>query len=148
MVYHTRKGVQPAESSELLLHQGGLWSAQKKAGQRPLRYDAVVIGVSAGGLNALRTILPELPEDFPAAVIICQHLNPQSDDFIARYLDEISAIRVKEAEEKEPILPGVGYLAPPNYHLLVEEDRTFSLSSRGPGLFCPPIHRCPVRNRG
>ncbi len=110
----------------------------KKGRTAATRYDAVVIGVSAGGLNALRTILPELPEDFPAAVIICQHLNPQSDDFIARYLDEISAIRVKEAEEKEPILPGVGYLAPPNYHLLVEEDRTFSLSCEARVCFARP----------
>ncbi len=103
-----------------------------------VRYDAVAIGVSAGGLNALRTILPELPADFPAAVIICQHLNPQSDDFIARYLDDITAIHVKEAEEKEPILPGVAYLAPPNYHLLVEEDRSFSLSCEARVCFARP----------
>lgn len=102
------------------------------------RYDAVVVGVSAGGLNALRTILPALPADFPAAVIVCQHLGPQADDFIARFLDEISAIHVKEAEEKEPILPGVVYFAPPNYHLLVEEDRTLSLSCEARVCFARP----------
>lgn len=101
-------------------------------------YDAVVIGVSAGGLHALKAILPKLPSDFPAAVIVCLHLGPQSDDFIARYLDEIAAIRVKEAEEKEPILPGVAYFAPPDYHLLVEEDRTFSLSCEARVCFARP----------
>ena len=101
-------------------------------------YEAVAIGVSAGGLHALKMILPLLPADFPAALMICQHLNPQADDFIARFLDDISAIKVKEAEEKEPILPGVAYFAPPNYHLLVEEDRSFSLSCEARVCFARP----------
>jgi two-component system chemotaxis response regulator CheB len=52
-----------------------------------MRYQAVVIGLSAGGMEALNTILPELPGNFPLSVITVQHTHPTSDDFLARYLD-------------------------------------------------------------
>ncbi len=91
-------------------------------------YKAVAIGSSAGGINALKTILPQLPADFPAAVFIIQHISPSSESYMAKFLDNISGIRVKEADEKEVIKPGVAYVAPPNYHLLIEEDFTLSLS--------------------
>jgi two-component system chemotaxis response regulator CheB len=103
-----------------------------------MRYRAVVIGVSAGGMQALNAILPELPSDFPLSVIIVQHTHPASDDFLARYLDEKCCVKVKEADEKEKILPGVVYLAPPNYHLLVENDKIFSLSTELPVNFARP----------
>lgn len=91
-------------------------------------YDAVVIGVSSGGMEALNIVLPALPAHFPLAVIVVQHQHPHADDFLARYLNERCALDVQQAEEKDPILPGVIYLAPANYHLLVELDRTFSLA--------------------
>lgn len=94
-----------------------------------MKYSAVVIGVSAGGMNALGQILPALPEDFPLPVIIVQHISPQSDNYMIRHFDQISKIKVKEADEKEEIKPGTAYFAPPNYHLLIEEDHTFSLST-------------------
>jgi two-component system chemotaxis response regulator CheB len=103
-----------------------------------MRYRAVVIGVSTGGMAALNTILPELPRDFPLSVIIVQHAHPNTDDFLARYLDERCCVTVKEADEKERILPGVIYLAPPNYHLLVEHDKTLSLSTEMPVNFARP----------
>ena len=56
----------------------------KPAEQVP--YDAVVIGVSAGGLHALRAILPRLPEKFPVPVVVVQHRGAESDDFFAQYL--------------------------------------------------------------
>jgi len=96
-----------------------------------MKYTAIVIGVSAGGMNALGKILPVLPEDFPLPVIIVQHLSPQSDNYMIRYFDNNSNIKVREAEEKEPVKPGVAYFAPPNYHLLIEQDHTFSLSTEG-----------------
>ncbi len=90
---------------------------------------AIVIGVSAGGMNALTEILPMLPADFPLPVIIVQHLHPeQEEEFMIGYYDEQCALTVKEAEENEGIQTGYIYFAPPNYHLLVEEDCTFSLS--------------------
>ncbi len=90
--------------------------------------EAVAIGVSAGGMKALSALLPKLPEEPPYAVIIVQHIREGSDSYLANHLNQISAIRVKEADEKEPIRPGTVYVAPAGYHLLVEEDRTFSLS--------------------
>ncbi|MCF8366260.1 MAG: chemotaxis protein CheB [Bacteroidales bacterium] len=96
-----------------------------------MKYSAVVIGVSAGGMNALGKILPALPENFVLPLIIVQHVSPQSDNYMIRHFDSISKIKVKEADEKEEIIPGVAYFAPPNYHLLIEENRTFSLSTEG-----------------
>ncbi len=93
-----------------------------------LKYRCIAIGVSAGGMDALSIIIPTLPPTFPIPVVVIQHVSPHSDNFITRYLDNISAIKVKEVDEKEKLKPGVVYTAPPNYHLLVEEDETFSLS--------------------
>jgi two-component system, chemotaxis family, protein-glutamate methylesterase/glutaminase len=86
------------------------------------------MGVSAGGLQTLKTILPALPADFPLPLAIVQHVGPDSDSFLVDYLDELSAITIKEAEDKEPLSAGHAYFAPPGYHLLIELDRTFSLS--------------------
>lgn len=93
-----------------------------------MQYEAIVIGTSSGGLNALQTLLPALPADFPAPVIVVQHISPLSDNYWIRYLDAACALSVKEAEEKEAIVRGSIYVAPPNYHLLVEKDKTFSLT--------------------
>jgi len=94
-----------------------------------MKYSAVVIGVSAGGMNALGQILPVLPKEFPLPVIIVQHISPQSDTYMIQHFNRHSNITVKEADEKELIKPGVAYFAPPNYHLLIEEDHSFSLST-------------------
>jgi len=101
-------------------------------------YEAVVIGVSAGGLHALRTILPRLPETFPVPVVVIQHRGAESDGFFARYLHQRCAVQVKEAEEKEAAVPGTVYLAPANYHLLLEDDRTFSLTLESRVRFARP----------
>jgi two-component system, chemotaxis family, protein-glutamate methylesterase/glutaminase len=108
------------------------------AGERSACYEAVVIGVSAGGVDALRTILPCLPGQFPVPVIVVQHRGPGGDDFFVRYLDRLCTIRVKEAEEKEVATSGTIYLAPADYHLLVEDDRTFSLSLENRVRFARP----------
>lgn len=92
-------------------------------------YKAVVIGGSAGGREALLALLAELPADFPLGVVVVLHMHPQSD---ARGLAEAFCRRcrlvVAEAEEKAPLLAGRVYLAPANYHLLVEKDGRFALS--------------------
>ena len=93
-----------------------------------MNYEAIVIGVSAGGMNALGEILPRLPDDFSLPIIIVQHMDPNSRGYLPDHLDRNCSIQVKEAEEKESIIGGVAYIAPANYHLLLEEDRTFSLS--------------------
>lgn len=94
-----------------------------------MRYEAVVIGVSMGGLNALKIILSALPANFPMAVIIVQHISANSDSIWVSLLNRTSKLHVKEAEEKEAILPGTVYVAPPGYHLLVEKNKTFSISA-------------------
>ena len=88
----------------------------------------VAIGSSWGGLDALGELLAGLPDGFPAAVAIAQHRAADSQDgALAGLLARVSAIPIRDAEDKDAILPGNGYLAPPDYHLLVEEDG-FALS--------------------
>ena len=99
--------------------------------KEPIKYEAIVIGVSAGGLGALTAVLPALNEKMKLPVLIVQHLRVDSDDFMAKHLSKICHRIVKEAEDKEPIEPGTVYFAPPNYHLLVEPDKTISLSTEG-----------------
>ena len=91
-------------------------------------YEAIVIGVSAGGIEAMKAILPKLPSSFPLPIAIVQHRNDRSDSFLAEYLDRMSKIVVTEAEDKEPLYGGHAYLAPAGYHLLIEPNRCFSLS--------------------
>lgn len=91
-------------------------------------YQAVVIGASAGGSAALGQFLPLLPPDYPLPVVVVQHLHPQQEGAALLYHLGNCALRLKEAEEKQPVLPGCVYFAPPNYHLLIEDDRTFALS--------------------
>jgi two-component system chemotaxis response regulator CheB len=93
-----------------------------------MKYRAVVIGVSAGGMAALQAIVSELRADFPLPVIVVQHRSADADDFLSGFLDERAKVRVKEAEEKEKLAAGVVYVAPANYHLLVEEDQTLSMT--------------------
>ncbi|MCF8231957.1 MAG: chemotaxis protein CheB [Bacteroidales bacterium] len=91
-------------------------------------YEIVVVGASAGGMHALKEILSNLDRDFAFPVVVVQHLAPDSENYLVQYLDEYSSLSVKEASEKQRILPYHVYLAPPNYHLLIEEDKTFSLT--------------------
>jgi two-component system, chemotaxis family, protein-glutamate methylesterase/glutaminase len=94
-----------------------------------VRYEAVVIGVSSGGLTALRSLLPALPDTFRMPVMIVQHIGSTSEGYWIEALNAMSALNIKEADEKEAIQKGNVYIAPPDYHLLVEADRTFSLSA-------------------
>lgn len=92
-------------------------------------YKAIVIGTSAGGLFALSVILEGLPGDYPIPVIVVQHRAKEQRDLLEEVLQSKCKIRIKQADEKEKIEPGFVYIAPPDYHLLVERDKTFSLSA-------------------
>ena len=94
-----------------------------------MSYKAVVIGSSAGGLTALSSILPELPSDFPIPIFIVQHMPPNTDSFLPNYLNKLSKINVKEAQDKESIHASTVYIAPGGYHLLVEDNHSLSLDS-------------------
>jgi len=108
---------------------------QKNSG---IQFRAVVIGASTGGVSALKILLGELPVDFPVPVLVATHISPDSDDGLAVLLDTLCAIRVKEADEQEPLVPGTVYLAPANYHLLVERGGNLALSIDPPVNFARP----------
>jgi two-component system, chemotaxis family, protein-glutamate methylesterase/glutaminase len=91
-------------------------------------FDIVAIAASAGGLTALVKVLSALPAKFPAAIAIVQHLAPEHRSFMAEILGRRTDIMVKQAQEGDCLTPGIAYVAPPNHHLLVNGDGTFSLS--------------------
>ena len=93
------------------------------------KYKAIVIGTSAGGMKALTFILSNLPEDYPMTVFIAQHLHPVQDGYFVQYYSELCKLRVKEPQSGEKIQSGFVYFAPPNYHLLIENDMSMSLST-------------------
>ena len=92
-------------------------------------YDLIAIGASWGGLNAVSTLLRALEADAGAAVAVAQHRAPESPEGLAGLLQEQTQLVVREAEDKDPIEPGHVYLAPPDYHLLVERGGTLALST-------------------
>ncbi|ODP36522.1 chemotaxis protein CheB [Sphingomonas turrisvirgatae] len=98
---------------------------------------AVVIGASAGAVQALSEILPRLPADYPLPVLIVVHV-PDSPSGLVTLFASKSAVAVREPEDKEPIVPATVYVAPPGYHLLVEPDRSIALSTDEPVLFSRP----------
>lgn len=105
---------------------------------RKKTYGAIVVGTSAGGLHALTAILQELPPDYPIPIIVVQHRSKDQRDLFEEVLQSKCKIKIKQADEKEKIISGYVYTAPPNYHLLVESDMTFSLSSDEPVLYSRP----------
>lgn len=90
--------------------------------------DAAVIGASAGGVDAMLNLVSGLPANFSLPVIILIHLPPSRDSRLAEIFQHRTAVKVREAEDKQSIMPGTIYFAGPGYHLSIENDRTFSLS--------------------
>lgn len=117
-------------------------------------YELVVIGTSLGGLHALEVLLSGLPKHFAVPVAIAQHRHRDTDELLCNILQDHCALPVKEAEDKEAIASGCVYLAPADYHLLVEagqrqkgwqgEDHrgsaahTFALSTEAPVAHARP----------
>lgn len=93
------------------------------------RFSALVIGASAGGIGALSAILPTLKANFPIPVCIAQHIADSSENYLVEHFAARCNVAVKEAEDKEDIHAGTIYFAPPNYHLLLEVNKTLALSS-------------------
>jgi len=83
---------------------------------------------SAGGIAALTEVLGNLPGDFPAAIVVVQHLDPRHRSLMADILRRRTALEVLQASEGDPIRPGTAYIAPPDRHLLVNPNGTLSLS--------------------
>ena len=93
-----------------------------------MSYEAIVIGVSLGGMKAMKIMFSHLPKGFKTPIIIVQHISAHSDSQWIQLLNDSYNVDIKEADEKEKIENGKVYFAPPNYHLLIEKNKTFSLT--------------------
>ena len=102
-----------------------------------MAYEIVVVGTSWGGLTALRELIGGLPEGFGLPVVVVQHRHRESDSLLARLLQETTSLNVCEVEDKSPIASGNVYLAPADYHLLVEPGH-LSLSTDEPVRYSRP----------
>jgi len=91
-------------------------------------FDVVAVAASAGGLNALSELLSAVPAEFPAAIVVVQHLDPRHRSLMADILSRRTRLNVKQADDGDRLKPGTVYIAPPNRHLLVNRDGTLSLS--------------------
>lgn len=120
-------------SNQITARAGGIKLASPT--QSPI--DIVAIGVSTGGPNALATIIPALPGNFPVPVLIVQHMPPMFTRLLAERLDSQSALKVVEASEGMPIEAGKVYIAPGDYHLEV---------TGGPSSSIVKLHQGPQEN--
>lgn len=89
-------------------------------------YDLLVIGGSAGSLDVLIQLLPAVRNDIDLSILIVLHRKP-GESVLANLLSDKTSLNVKEVEEKDPIEKNTIYIAPSDYHLLIEKDRSFSL---------------------
>jgi two-component system chemotaxis response regulator CheB len=101
-------------------------------------FEALVIGGSAGAVEALSLLLPTVPRDARIPVIVVVHLPPNRPSLLTEVFAPRCPARVAEPEDKEPVRAGTIWFAPSNYHLLIEPDRTFSFSVDEPIRFSRP----------
>ena len=102
-----------------------------------MAFELVVVGTSLGGLRALEILLAGLPKSFPMSIAVVQHRHKSSDNTLITLLQQHSALPLKEPEDKEVLVPGWVYLAPADYHLLVEAG-SFALSTDAPVWYARP----------
>ncbi len=98
----------------------------------------VVIGGSSGSLDALLVLLPLLKKNFALPILLVIHRSNQTDNGLTDLLAAKTSLHIKEADEKEPLLPGWIYLAPPDYHVLLETNGTLSLDASEKVHYCRP----------
>ena len=101
-------------------------------------FELVVIGGSAGGIEVLNVLLGALPARFAPAVMIVSHLPPDPPSYLVQAFKHRCALPVLEPDAGERILPGRVHIAPPGYHMLVENDRTVALSTDAAVRFSRP----------
>ena len=101
---------------------------QNKSTFKATAFDIVAIATSTGGLQALTTVLKDLPANFPAKIVVVQHLDPRYRSLMADILSRRTGLQVQQANEGDRLRSGTVYIAPPNRHLLVNLDGTLSLS--------------------
>ena len=93
------------------------------------RFKIVVIGGSAGSLDVLFKLLPKLKWDLSPSILIVLHRRNSGESSLTELLATKTIIPIREVEDKDPIQPGYIYLAPSDYHVLIEKDFTFALDS-------------------
>jgi two-component system chemotaxis response regulator CheB len=103
-----------------------------------VNYDLVVVGGSWGGMRALQAVLEGLGDDCPAAVVVALHRGTEESSRLPRLLERYTPLPVREAEDKDDLVPGTVYLAPPDYHTLVEAEGTLGLSTEERVRFARP----------
>ena len=103
-----------------------------------LEIEAIVIGGSAGGVEALGVLFEALPARFKPAILVVVHIPGDRPSLLAELYGPRCRLPVREALDKEPIEPGTVYFAPPDYHLLAEKDKSLSLSHDAPVAFSRP----------
>ena len=113
-------------------------SKPTKAAPGGPRIDAIVIGASAGGLDAISTLLQGLPDKYAPSLMVVIHLPADRPSLLVEIFQARCRLPVREALDKEHIEAGTVYVAPPGYHLLVEADRTLALSLDAPVAFSRP----------
>lgn len=113
-------------------------SRRRSAAQKRLAYDVLVIGSSWGGVEMLMRLVRELPASWVLPVVIVQHQHPNSGPALERILGKITRLVVRDVEDKDKLEPGHVFIAPANYHLLIEDDGSFSLSTEAPVKYCRP----------
>lgn len=102
-----------------------------------MAFELIAIGTSLGGLSALKFVLRSLPAGFRPAIAIVQHRHKESDTTLSDFLQQFTSLPIRDVEDKDKILPGHVYMAPADYHLLVEVDY-FSLSTDDPVSYARP----------
>ncbi|WP_426319814.1 chemotaxis protein CheB [Pseudoduganella sp. R-43] len=100
--------------------------------------EAIVIGASAGGVNALIQVLPALPRGYRLPIVVVLHVRSGRQNQLVDVFQQRVQVPVREAGDKEDIIPGTLYFAPAGYHLLLENERSFSLSCDAPLHFARP----------
>jgi two-component system chemotaxis response regulator CheB len=100
--------------------------------------DAIVVGTSAGGVEALSVLLPAIPRSYRGAVFVVLHLPRERRSLLVDIFGPKCALAVREAEDKEPVAPGTIYFAPSDYHLLVDRGPELALSTDPPVNFSRP----------
>lgn len=103
----------------------------------PGAFDLIVIGCSLGGMRALQEIFKAFPDDFMTPIAVAQHRHKKSNEELPSFLQRVSQYCVVDVEDKQQIEPGCVFLAPADYHLLVERGR-FSLSTEAAVSFSRP----------
>ncbi len=114
-------------------------SRKRSASREPvLAFDVLALGASWGGVEVLSSLVADLPENWRVPVVIVQHQHPYAGNALQRILSRLTTLPVIDVEDKDKLMPAHVYIAPANYHLLIEQDGSFSLSLEAAVNFSRP----------